>query len=239
MPEELGEEIEPGAEETGGLAEETGGQREAVPWDDHVKLRHENAEYRKKWGPYEEAFGGFDDDGRSGWMDFIKLAQSDPEAARAQMLYSLIGEDGLAALGFGDQQGGEEQYPEQPQYLTREEFQAQLHDEFARREEAQSEEAAVAGVEDQAEQLGYEPGSLEYMQLLHLALTEHDGDLEAAHQAMGDWRQGIVNDFLKTKSDDGTPSPVTPGMGPGGEQKSPKDISEASKAFGSFLGSQP
>lgn len=248
MPEELeggelegaeGLEAELGGEEGG----EEGGETRTVSWDDHVKLRHENAEYRKKWSPYEETFSNFDDDGRQGWLEFIQLAHSDPEAAKVQMLYSLVGEEGLAALGIGGEQQQFEnpQYgqQDQPQYLTQDQFQSQLEAAFAYREQQQQDEQAVAGVEAQAEQLGYEPGSLQYIQLLHTALDQFDGDLEQAHEAFQSWRQEQANEFLRSKGDDDTPSPVQPGVGPGGEQTTPKDTDEARAQFASFLGSKP
>lgn len=47
---------------------------EPVPFDEHKKLRDENASYRKKWAPFEKAFGELGDGARL-------ILDADPEAA--------------------------------------------------------------------------------------------------------------------------------------------------------------
>jgi hypothetical protein len=42
---------------------------EPVPWETHKKLRDENADYRKRWQPFEKAFGELDDESRTALLD--------------------------------------------------------------------------------------------------------------------------------------------------------------------------
>lgn len=124
---------------------------ESVPWDDHVALRHENARYKQRYHPIEQAFAGFDDDTRSAMLEFAGMWSKDPEQAFA-MLAQLRGYEIDAGAPA-------------PDVVTREEWeawQAQQHD----AQESAQLEAEAQAIAAEAQALGVDPSSPAYASLL-------------------------------------------------------------------------
>lgn len=177
------------------------------------ELRRENAKWRTRTHSYEETFDGMEDSLREGWLELIRLANSDDPQAM----------DTLAQmLGFEIEQPEEPVVPtDVPQYPTREEA-AQIAREEAQRlyeaDQAQrAEQAAIEGVASEAKSLGYEQGSLEYVQLLYLAnevdqstLPPGKSLLQVAHEQLEARNQAAYDAFIARKTADAGGSPIAP-----------------------------
>lgn len=178
------------------------------------KLRDESARYRTRARDYEQTFEGMEDSLREGWLELIRLANSDDPQAMdtlAQMLGFEVAEEPQEPVVPTDA----------PQYLTREEA-AQIAREEAQRlyesEQAQRAEAdAIGAVASEAKDLGYEQGSLEYVQLLYLANEIDQGSLppgksllQVAHEQLEDRNQKAYDAWVASKVDQANGSPVAP-----------------------------
>lgn len=182
------------------------------PSDYERELRAENAEYRKKWGRYEQLFDGFDDDRRSAVEQLVELAKTDDPEALAQV-----------AEVFGLQVPDSE-----PAYMTREEAAAM----FEEREQAREQQAAIDRIYDQAEGLGYKRGSEEMVRLLFHMNQMEDPDIQAAHDAVKGYDQQVIDKYLESKRADARDS-IQPHDVPGrvpSAGKAPKTPEEARAA---------
>lgn len=208
---------------------------DSVPWDDHVALRHENAEYRKQWSPYEKAFAGYDDESRDAWLEFFNMAREDPDGATAY-LASILG----LQPGEEPEVGAEEQQP-----LSREEMLALLE----QRDAASAEERAIEEVERKAESLGYtltdDEGrpNRDYIDLLHRTVHEHDGDVAAAHEArltdVENLKKQLRDETLRRKAGDTTPTPVPAGGGGPSDEVEITDLKQSRAALAEWANAQP
>lgn len=164
-------------------AEGAAQEKEAPTWDYVRELREENARRRTELREFEEAFSAYQPEQRAVLLDIARqLADPSlqPEAAkRLQTIAAAILED-----EEGTEPGktrtpktplGEEDPDQQP--MTR----AEWKKEQARIREEEANERAILAIEDEARQLGYEPGSDDYFFLLQKAqLPDVNGDLKKA-----------------------------------------------------------
>lgn len=198
---------------------------ETVAWDEHVKLRHENAEYRKRWQPIEQTFDGIHPDDAAALLDLAKTYKEDPrQAAEIMRQYA----DALSAEreAAGVPEGGEQKY------LTPEEFDRR----WAERESKQRNDQLVADIEREAQTLGYTPGTRDYVSLLHAATNETNGDIKKADALLKSERQRIIDEFVaaQAKGSTVTPAPQT-GVAPSGERVI-GGLDDADNAFRESMG---
>jgi hypothetical protein len=212
-----------------------------VPWDEHVRLRRENATYRQRWQPYEEAFDGLEDDVRGAFLELARMYREDPEQAAARL---------LEAFGLAPPTAGEDG---PPQYLTRDDFRAEMDAFWAEQQRRQREQEVVEGARETlrntAKELGFEPGTRQYRQLLSLAADEFATDelgnprepaemirlaADEIHRGLAEFEKKSIARYLEGKSQPG----VTPvGVGePGSPEKVPTTLEEASRAFKAAIG---
>lgn len=192
---------------------------ESVPWEDHVKLRHENENYRKTWQPIEKAFEGVHPEDREALLNLVSTYKEDPAQAAAimrQYAEALSANDGEAVM---------DAEPAEPKYLTADDLNRVLTE----REQKAAASQAVAKIESDAVTLGYNPESEDYVALLSIA-SKNGGDLQAAHKVMTDKRQKIIDDYLASKKAESgsTPVPQT-GAAPSGEHEI-KSLADADRA---------
>ena len=176
------------------------------------RLREENAEYRKRWSPYEELFDGFDDDDRAAVEQLVRLAKTGDADARTQV-----------AEVFGLQLPPEET----PEYMTPAQVQAMLD----AREAERDQQSAIESVYQRAESFGYKRGSEEMVRFLWHVNQQDEVDYDAAHSAIQGERQRYIDEYLKEKGAQagGTiTQPSTPASTPQ-TAPPPKTFAEAAK----------
>lgn len=199
----------PTVEETP-VVEETVPQRvEDLPdWAQNIikEKREGEDRYRRELREYEAAFEGYTVEERQAYLDYAKLvraAQAGDPDAQAQLAELMEDEEPEPA---GDQ----------PQYLTREEAAQLARQEaqalIAERDAAQAQQQAVSGVQSTAKELGYEPGSEDYLLLLHYANQMDNPDLRTADAQVKAYRQQLVDSYLASKEAD---ADNTPNLGTG------------------------
>lgn len=213
-----------------------------VPWDDHVKLRSENADYRKRFQPYEKAFGALDPEAANAFLELASVYAKDPAAATAAL---------AEAFGFdldGEAGGG------QPQFLTREDFRAEM-EAFHRQQQQQAQETqAIEAGRDEirkvAKDCGFEPGTKDYKRLLAIAqsefATDDFGDQRSPTEAvrlaaesltgeLAEFQRRVVSEYLEGKAKGGGVATT----GSAGEAPSTEEpitnLETASRAFKEFL----
>lgn len=181
------------------------------PRDYVEELRRENAKWRTKAQPYEEVFGDLDDEDRQAWLQIVQLANSgDPDAI------NYLGQ----ALGFVGEEPVVEEPVEQPQYLTPEQAREIARQEAQELLSAQQEQQArvqqIETIQSRAKnEFGVEPGSDDYVLLLHRAnqidpADTPDGDLlAAAHAQLQAEKQAQWDAFVAQKQQDAANSPTT------------------------------
>jgi hypothetical protein len=165
------------------------------------KLRQEAADRRTAAKPYEEAFSAYGQEERAVWLQIAKLTVEDPAAAKEVM-------DSLFSSMLADE-APEEPTSEDDRPLTRKELEQWSKDQEAAKQEA----AAVSAVEKEAEALGYKQGDWNYFALLKRAMSDHGGDLAAAHAAFEADKQKVIDEYVAGKQESGAKWPA--GM-PGG-----------------------
>ena len=101
-------------------------------------------------------------------------------------------------------QNNEEAFNEAEMPLTRYELQEIL----AERDNESATEMAVQGVMSEASELGYEPGSSEYIQLLYIANNETEGDLVAAAEVLDQQYTKMIEAYIAEKSGNMAPPPT-------------------------------
>lgn len=200
---------------------------ETVPWEDHVKLRHENEAYRKRWQNIEQAFDGVHEDDKTALLELVSTYKNDPAQAAAimrQYADALAANDGEAVM---------ESEPSEPKYLTADDLNRVLTE----REQKAAATQAIQKIESDAVSLGYNPESEDYVALLSIA-SKNGGDLQAAHKVMTDKRQAIIDEYLASKKAESgsTPVPQT-GITPSGENAI-TSLKDADKAAWELLTQQ-
>ena len=192
-------------------------------------LRQEAAGYRTRAKEYDDVFGAYDDDSRATLLDITrKLADPNtrPEAAeRMEKIAAKIRE--AHGQGKVTRPDGEEDPDARP--LTRKEFE-ELQ---AQRDEERQRELAIQSLENDARQLGYEPGTGEYFFFLDkLQLPDVAGDVQKAHEKVEQFFADKAAQRAQAVQDKAGKWPGQPGTAPntggaGNEVEPPKTWKEA------------
>lgn len=185
-------------------------------------LRDEAARYRTQLREEQNVWQGLHPDDAKFIRDTIALASTDPQAAAARWAQ--------VTAAFAAPQAP----PPQPQPMTRDDMEKF----FADREKAEQEKQAVSAVVTEATGLGYVQGTPAYNQFLSYALDNHDGDLQAAHQAIVGAAEALkkqaVDEYVASKLGKASSSPTVAPQGGGSPDATsdvPKTIEEASARF--------
>jgi hypothetical protein len=196
-----------------------------------AKLRKEAASYRTKAKQYD-SLESYDEADRKVWLQMAELYKTDPVAAAEYMEAIAKGVKGAAAPA------AQEPDPAGDVPLTR----AQLNQLLAERDNAAAVQAQKVQIDAEATQLGYKVGSRQYKYLLQVAMDDTGGDLKAAHEAIAEEHQALIDQFVGAKARETDGSPVAPSSSAGapvsGETASPKDFRSATQQLRDFLDAQ-
>jgi len=180
--------------------------------------QREQERYRGQLREWENAFGGLHPDDQRVVRDVFAMFQTDP--VKATLALQQI----TAELSRSYQEQQEARDTEKP--LTR----TELAEFMREQQQDQRMQQEVAGVQQEAQALGFTPGTAGYEMFLTFALRQHGGDLQAAKKAMDAAQQQVITNYLadKEKQAQGAP-PISP-AGPSGTptHEGPKTIEEAS-----------
>ena len=158
-------------------------------------VRSEAARYRTEANRYKQAFEGYDDETVDTWLTAVATWKEDPATVAEWMV-----EQGSPYLD----KNNEEAFNEAEMPLTRYELQEIL----AERDNESATEMAVQSVMSEASELGYEPGSSEYIQLLYIANNETEGDLVAAAEVLDQQYANMIEAYIAEKSGNMAPPPT-------------------------------
>lgn len=160
------------------------------------ELRQEAAKWRTQLRELEAEFDGIDPDERKALAEFVRLsraAEAGDEDAAAALTEMLGGDDESAEEA--PQAFDEEAY----RRLAREEAQRLVEE----REQARQQDDAIRSVQKQAEALGYEQGSEDYILLMRAANSldpnEHSDLIAAADGVVKQYKQQIIEAYLASK----------------------------------------
>lgn len=174
------------------------------------KLRDGEAKYRTRYAPFRDAFEGYEDGEVEAFLELAKQLREAPEAAAQRMIEA-------AKAIYGDRFPEVLEGEQGPKPLTREDLERELAERDAQREQ----QAAIASVEEKARSLGYQDDTADWRELMFLASTKHNGDLNAAHKAIEDRKAKIVEDYLKSKADKNGRFPAGTGGGQAAGESEP------------------
>lgn len=158
-------------------------------------VRNDSARYRTEAARYKKAFEGYDDETVDTWLTAIATWKEDPATVAEWMV-----EQGSPYLD----KNNEEAFDQAEMPLTRNELQQIL----AERDNESATEMAVQSVMSEASELGYEPGSSEYIQLLYIANNETEGDLVAAAEVLDQQHTKMIEAYIAEKSGNMAPPPT-------------------------------
>jgi len=170
-----------------------------------AELRRESAGYRTEAAKYKDAFEGYDDDGAQAWLTAADLWKTDPAAVSDWM------EQQVEAYRATETPDGQFDEGEAPLTYT------QLEQVLSERDAEAASEADVEDVMYEASELGFEPGTPEYMQLLYYANAETDGDLIEAAEMVEAQYQSVIEAYIAEKAGGTGIAPVQSGGIPDGE----------------------
>ena len=205
-------------------------------------LRRENAKWRTQAQQYNEVFGDLDDEDKQAWFQIIDLANSgDPDAIQ------YLGQ----ALGFVGEEAPVEEPVDQPQYLTpeqaREIARQEAYELLSAQEEQRSRAQQIDTIQSRAKnEFGVEPGSDDYVLLLHRANQLDPSEVEggdllaAAHAQLQAEKQAQWDAFVAQKTQAAAGSPIIApgnGMAPSTAQ-TPKSWAEARNSLHERLSNQ-
>ena len=159
------------------------------------ELRSEAARYRTEANHYKQAFEGYDDETADTWLTAAATWKDDPATVAEWMV-----EQGSPYLD----KNNEEALTEAEMPLTRNDLQQIL----AERDNESATDMAVQSVMSEASELGYEPGSSEYIQLLYIANNETEGDLVAAAEVLDQQYTKMIEAYIAEKSGNMAPPPT-------------------------------
>ena len=158
-------------------------------------VRNEAARYRTEANRYKQAFEGYDDETVDTWLTAVATWKEDPATVAEWMV-----EQGSPYLD----KNNEEAFNEAEMPLTRNDLQQIL----AERDNESATDMAVQSVMSEASELGYEPGSSEYIQLLYIANNETEGDLVAAAEVLDQQYTKMIEAYIAEKSGNMAPPPT-------------------------------
>lgn len=189
---------------------------EALPeeWQKEIReAREEAKKYRLRNKDFNEITEGLDADSQSYLIELNRALVTDPARAK-EMLTELMAEPAAEPV-VPDAAGAPLTEQRLMELLDQREQAASTARQAADAKAQQA--AAIAEIDTKATELGYAPNSVDYVELLHLAVNEHEGDLDKAHEAVQARRQKIIDDYVAGKGNTPTPPAVT-GAAPSGER---------------------
>lgn len=168
--------------------------------------RAEAAKYRTSAAatkPVAEVLGKFDEGSQARIVELLDLTATDPATAAGAWRE-------IADLLEGKPAEPPAADPDADKPLTR----ADLERIQKERDDAKAAADATAAIEREAGELGYTPGTGDYVTLLWSARNEHGGDLKKAHEALEAKEAQIVEKYLAKKKAEAAAVP-TAGSGTG------------------------
>lgn len=210
---------------------------QAVPWEEYVKLRTENADYRKKWQPYETTFS--DESTQAFKAAADSLAAGDTDAVAAWMVRNAaaalgVSTEDLMALAGDDEEAQEEITTEGE--LTPETVQRLVDERVTEAMTAQQQtqlESQTQAVVQEVEDAGFPQNTPEHMLVLWHATNTFDGDLDKAVAKVNGMSQEAVDNYLAKRREDAKGAPrQTEGQTPGtGRKIKLEDAREAAEEW--------
>lgn len=193
------------------------------------RLRKENATYRtraKEYEDYAKHFEPYGEEDRAVWTEAMRLFNEDPQQG-ADYLERIAQ---AVKAGFTQEQAEAIAADGSDEPLTR----ADLDRIFAEREAKAAEDAAIARIEKQAVELGYDPASEEYAYLLHVASRLPDGDLNKAHAKIQAAEEARFEARLAKMQAEAEDSPVAPSAGAGAAPSGERQLKTWADADAAF-----
>lgn len=223
--------VEPSSTDSVG-SQPTESVQESFSRDYVEKLREEAASRRVALKPYEDAFGGYNDEERQIWMNLARITAEDPIKGAEyfeQVAKSLR----------------EQNTPVDPSTLTPEEraqqaVEAKLAEYEAKQAEERKEadlQRQVKEINDKATALGYTVGDVDHLRLLYYAQNQTNGDLAKADELVKAANQKVIDDYVNGKRL--SPPLVNTGQQVPPTPNEPKTFEDARNALEAWLGSQP
>lgn len=211
------------------------------------KLRNEAAGYRTKLREMEsatptidprfEAFAQYEDDDLAVWSDLAKAWIDDPFAAARQM--QTISQRVLQSLDDGtaspEGNAAMDTLLDSGETITAEKVAEIVQAEMQRQQVAADMERQVQSIYDEIRTGGVDPMSLEGHMVLWRASNETNGDVAKALELHGQYRQSIIDGYVKSKTPDGTSPMPTPQGTAGAAVVEPMSLDDAFKAGREFL----
>lgn len=174
-----------------------------------------------------EVFERFAEEDRGVLLDLLgQLADPDTRSTGAQSMLAiaqaLLGDPDDAGT---DTPGGDD--PDRP--LTKAELDRYIEEREKAKAQEQADKEALAALDTKATELGYTPGTRNYMALLWEAKHNHGYDLDAAHKALEAEKQQVIDNFISEKSKDAerTPAAGSGAGSPPSNEERPKDWGKA------------
>lgn len=167
-------------------------------------LREEAARYRTERNQYAQAFEGMGNDERDAWLAYVSLSR---QAASGDQ--NAIGQ--LQEAGLWEAPSEEENRQEAA--LTAAEVERMLDQRLSQRDMQSAEAQAIAEVQSEARNLGYDPQSERYVLLLHYANQLPEGTpnlLGEADKMVKAYDQSIIDGLMASKTSDARNSLVLP-----------------------------
>lgn len=199
------------------------------------RLRQDNQQLRDRYRPYEQTFSQFHPDDREALLHLANVMRSGDVGQAAQLMrqyadilspaqqQQVMQQTQQVAQQQQDQQG-----QPQPQYMTKQEFEQAITE----REQATQLENQVKDIYSEAERLGYPPGHPDHVKLLLMARDGHDGNLEAAAQALAAERERVIQEYLAAKTGQPNPRPAPrTGSTPSDNKGAPTNLKDAKAAM--------
>lgn len=195
------------------------------------ELRDEAAKYRVKAKESTAFFEGIPEEDQEIWKSAIQNFAKDPKAAAEdlkQFVDAVMTQQEEDGITKGD-----------PEFITK----ADLENAIKSEREAAETALILKEIEAEARTLGYNPNSedefesLEYSDLLKIAMATPGNDLKKAHEKLQARNQKVIDAYLESKKTDAGKSPKVPvagGQAPSNaSDETPKtldDVMERAKA---------
>lgn len=205
-----------------------------------TKLRDEAASYRTQMRELEErndrygVFEQYEDDDRAVWIELAKAWQDDPYQA-AEAMREIAGR----VLGPQEQQQVLDAVDSElegidDEFITADKVQQIVNAELQRQEAAREMDSMVEGVYTEMRTAGVDPSSLDGYMVLWRASNETSGDIGKALRAHEQYKQGIIDNYVQSKTAGGGGAPPANGT-TGVQRKEPATLDDAFAAGRAFL----